>query len=111
MGVEEIFGSREKYEKMMYDHFLHKCLKKTKIDIIRNPSGFVRGIPIELAKDMKVLAMNKIDITLGKERLERLLYICNYMVENKIRRASVVYDKFTVYEEQAGQISKLLKRL
>lgn len=111
MSVEEIFGSQENYQKMMYDNFLHKCLKKNKQDILGNPHGFIRGVPTELAEDMMTLALDEIQKDLGKQKLERLLYICNYMIENKPKRANVVYDKFTVYEEQAGQISKLLKRL
>lgn len=109
----------ETFRKLQYKSFLDKCLKKNKLQIITNRYGFVRGVPKELADDMFILAINKIDKTLDRNTLERLKTICEYFIRAKSKRrqsydsptskSKIIIDKFTVYEEQLRQIESLLR--
>ena len=109
----------ETLKELHYINFLDKCLKKTKVQIISNRYGFVRGIPRELADDMFILAMNKIENVSDKETLNRLKFICEYFISQKSNRrksydnprskTKVIIDKFTVYESQLQQIESQLK--
>lgn len=109
----------ETIKKLQYENFLDKCIRKNKLQIIVNPSGFVRGIPSQLASDMFILALNRIDKTIDHETLVRLKIICKYFINAKSKRrqsydlpnskTKVLKDKFTVYEEQLRQIESLLR--
>jgi len=109
----------ETFRKLQFESFLDRCLRKNKVQIIGNRYGFVRGIPKELADDMLILAINKIDKTLDKETLERLKIICKYFINAKSKRRQsydsptstrkVIIDKFTIYEKQLRQIESLLR--
>ncbi len=110
---------KEEFEVLRYHVFLDKCLKKNKLNILGNPTGFVRGIPKQLADDMFILALDRIGQELSKETLERLKYICEYFLSQKSKRRITIdndenrfiYDKFSVYENQLEQIKSLLKQL
>lgn len=109
----------EKFRKLQYESFLDKCLKKDKLKILSNRYGFVRGIPHELADDMCILAMNKVNDVSDFETLKRLKKICEYFLSKKSQRrksydsptsaTKIIIDKFTVYEEQLQQIESLMK--
>lgn len=109
---------KEEFKIALYHNYLDRCLKKNKMDIISNPSGFVRGIPQELASDMYTLALDSIERVSNKESLKRLKYICEYFLskKSKIRIAKeknpnvTIYDKFNVYEKQLEQIKLLLEK-
>nr|WP_319273262.1 hypothetical protein [uncultured Draconibacterium sp.] len=109
----------ETLRELQYINFLDRCLKKNKVQIIGNRYGFVRGIPHELANDMFILAMNKIDTLSDIETLKRLKFICEYFISQKSNRrksydsprskTKVIIDKFTIYESQLQQIESQLK--
>lgn len=109
----------ETFRKLQYENFLEKCLKKTKLQIIANRYGFVRGVPIGLADDMFILAIDKIDKTLDRKTLERLKTMCEFFIRAKSKRrqsydsptskTKIIIDKFTVYEGQLRQIESLLR--
>ncbi|PKQ62175.1 hypothetical protein BZG01_17810 [Labilibaculum manganireducens] len=108
---------KEKFEILMYQSYLNKCLKKSKVDIMVNPTGFVRGIPKQLAEDMNTLALDMIEEISDKEKLGRLKYICEYFLSQKTKRRVAqdnnpnvyIYDKFTIYQEQFKRLEMLLK--
>lgn len=110
---------KEEFKNALYHNYLDKCLKKTKLNIIANPSGFVRGIPQQLASDMYILAMDNIEKISDKETLKRLKHICEYFLSKRssLRIAKennpdvMIYDKFSVYEKQLNQIDSISKKL
>lgn len=59
---------KEEFKNAFYHNYSDRCLKKTKLNIIANPSGFGRGIPQQLANDMYILAMDNIE----KSRIKKL---------------------------------------
>lgn len=99
-------NERKNFRDEFYKLCITKSLKKSYIDILRNPTGFVRGIPPQLANDIRIIKSEKIPSNLNKEEYYRLKEICelsvNQMSKNRRMKENsslLIYDYFTKYKE------------
>lgn len=100
----------------MYNEFLNKLIRKNKMDILKNPFGFIRGIPMQLAEDVQIIFIGSLNKSTDKKTLKRLKYICEYIISKKSKRRIAIdnntnasrRDIFTVYEERLEEILLLL---
>src|SRR5690606_40284219 len=68
--------TKDELEKLMYDSFIEKTIKKDNLDVIKSPYGFVRGIPKELADDLRSIKQGKLPLNPNSETVNRIKYIC-----------------------------------
>ncbi len=100
-----------------YHYHLDLYLKKTKLDISSTPPGFLRRIPLQLANDMFILAMDSIRKVSDKETLLRLKYICEYFLNEKSKKIIALENDIEIMInkefciKQLNQIKLLLKNL
>ena len=98
---------KNELEKLMYDSFIEKAIKKDNLDVIRNPYGFVRGIPKELADDLISIKQGKLPLSPNLETINRIKYISELSLSKMSDRRkkidsdpnSYVKDHFTEYQD------------
>ncbi|MGG7036535.1 MAG: hypothetical protein ACI7YS_15265 [Flavobacterium sp.] len=107
--------TRDELEKLMYDSFIEKAIKKTKTEIMSNRYGFLRGIPKLLADDIYAIRFEYLNGYTKQEDLERIKYISGYSLSKMPKSRQVknneVYDKFTLYQNAFALAQERLKDL
>ena len=99
--------TKDELEKLMYDSFIEKTIKKDNLDVIKSPYGFVRGIPKELADDLRSIKQGKLPLNPNSETVNRIKYICKLSLSKMSDRRkkidsdpnSYVKDHFTEYQD------------
>jgi hypothetical protein len=107
----------EKLKILKFHSDLEKCAKKNIQDIIMKPQSFAR-VPKEVMENVHLLATENSLEGCIKEKLEKLKYICEYILSTRsIRRIqqeedadTYIYDKYSIYQKRLEYISELLKR-
>lgn len=100
-------------EKLIYNSFIEKAIKKTKTEIMSNRYGFLRGIPKQLADDIYAIRLEYLNRYTKQEDLERIKYISEYSL-SKIPKSTQGkynenYDKFTLYQNAYELAQERLK--
>ena len=102
---------------LVYDSLIEKSIKKTRLELIYNPTRFVRGITTELSNDIRMIKNGAIPKTTDKETLNRLKYICELSLSKMSDRRkkldsdpnSYIKDHFTEYQDALKAVQSLLK--
>ena len=97
-------NDKSKLRNLHYDSLIEKCIKKSYLDVVSNPNGFVRGITPELSKDILLIKSGELPKTLDKTTLNRIKYICEYSI-NKTKNKVIPNE----YQSAYAAVQELLK--
>jgi len=109
--------NKDELNKLHYDLLIEKSIKKTYLDVISNPTGFVRGITTELSDDIRMIKSGKLPNNPNKENVNRIKYICDYSLSKMSDRRkkrdsdpnSYIKDHFTEYQDALKWVESHLK--
>lgn len=109
--------TQDELQKLMYDSFIEKAIKKDILAVIGNPYGFVHGIPKGLADDIGSIKKGKLPKNPDAETINRIKYICELSLSKMSDRRkkldsdpnSYVKDHFTKYQDALKWVELHLK--
>jgi len=99
--------NKDELNKLRYDLLIEKSIKKSYLNVIINPTGFVRGITTELSNDIRTIKSCELPNKPNIEKVNRIKYICDYSLSKMSDRRkkrdsnpnSFSIDNFTEYQD------------
>ncbi|AKA33844.1 hypothetical protein [Flagellimonas lutaonensis] len=100
----------KEFDRLQYDSFIERAIKKSVLDIISNRYGFVRNIPKELADDLYAIKSGNLPKKPTKETVNRIKYICELSLSKMSdRRKNMESDPNTFKMDEFSWYQDALK--
>ena len=97
-------------EKLTYDSFIKKAIKKNAFDVTSKPYSFLRNIPKELADDLRSIKRGELPKNPDLEKINRIKYICELSLSKMSdRRKKIDSDPNSYYKDHFSEYQDALK--